>query len=158
LQPPSISKITPTAKRLRKSLSPCKRLPCKPKRIFKKTSQLNENKIVDIPKDVKTELKFWSNCIHSAEKGFPIPDLTEDAPFFATEIFFRRCGSRFFKLKIHRRRPRRSSNCFKQKQKNVFHFKNYMAKKFSHQICSQLAHPGNNRNSSTISDQSQIFC
>jgi hypothetical protein len=26
---------------------------------FLKTLQLDENKIVDIPKDVKTELKFW---------------------------------------------------------------------------------------------------
>jgi hypothetical protein len=56
---------------------------------FLKILQLDENKIVDIPKEVKTELKFWSNCINAAKNGFPIPDLTEDAPFFAIFEFSR---------------------------------------------------------------------
>jgi hypothetical protein len=54
---------------------------------FLKTLQLDENITVDIPKDVKTELKFWSNCINAAENGFPIPNLTEDAPFSQQKFF-----------------------------------------------------------------------
>jgi hypothetical protein len=67
---------------------------------FLKTLQLDENKIVDIPKDVKTELKFWSNCIHAAEKGFPILDLTKDAPFSAIEIFSDAPGAAFSNSKF----------------------------------------------------------
>jgi hypothetical protein len=67
---------------------------------FLKTLQLDENKIVDIPKDVKTEVKFWSNCINAAENSFPIPDLTEDAPFFATEVFSAAAGAAFSNSKF----------------------------------------------------------
>jgi hypothetical protein len=43
-----------------------------------------------------------------------------------------------------------------QKKNFFFHFKTTWPK-FSNKTCSQIAHPGNSRSSSTISDQSQIF-
>jgi hypothetical protein len=62
---------------------------------FLKLLQLDEDKFVSIPKNVKTELKFWSNCINAAENSFPIPDLTEDAPVFAVKIFSDAAGAAF---------------------------------------------------------------
>jgi hypothetical protein len=62
---------------------------------FLKDLQLDENKCVKIPKEVKTELKFWMNCIRAAETGFPIPNLIEDPPVFRTEIFSDAAGAAF---------------------------------------------------------------
>jgi hypothetical protein len=62
---------------------------------FLKLLQLDEEKFVPIPKNVKTELKFWFNCINAAENYFPIPDLTEDAPVFAVKIFSDAAGAAF---------------------------------------------------------------